>query len=235
VLRGVLFDCNGVLVDDEPLHLELFRRILGEEGIPLGEDEYYRYFLGFDDRGAFRAALVRHGQDASAARVARLITRKAAYYRERVRRDGYRFFPGALELVRDLAGAGLTLGVVSGALGDEVEGALAQAAVRELFKAVVVAEDVEAGKPSPEGYLRALADFNVRQPLPERLFHPHEVLAIEDSPAGLEAAAAAGLVTLGVAHSRPAEELGRAHAVVADLGGLTLERLQRIYAEASRR
>jgi beta-phosphoglucomutase-like phosphatase (HAD superfamily) len=38
VLRAILFDFNGVLVDDEPLHLEMFQRVLGEEGIPLAAD-----------------------------------------------------------------------------------------------------------------------------------------------------------------------------------------------------
>lgn len=235
VLRAILFDCNGVLVDDEPLHLELLRRILAEEGMPLAEEEAHRRYLGLPDRDCFADALRRHGEEAAPARIARLVARKAAYYRERVRAVGQRFFPGAIELVTAAGAGGLTLGVVSGALRDEVQSALAAGGVRPLFKVVITAEDVSAGKPDPEGYLRALEDLNVRQPLPERLFHPHEVLAVEDSPAGVAAAAAAGLVTLGVAHSGPGERLAAAHAVAEDLAGMSLARLQRIYADVSRR
>src|SRR6185295_6070598 len=112
----------------------------------------------------------------------------ASYYRERIRRSGYPFFPGALELIRALATDRRMLGVVSGALLEEVEGALRQSSILDLFKVLVTAEDVTEGKPHPEGYLKALEGLNSQPPLPERLLHPHEVLAVEDSPAGLAAA-----------------------------------------------
>jgi beta-phosphoglucomutase len=165
----------------------------------------------------------------------RLIARKASYYQERIRRSGYPFFPGAVELVRSLSAQGTMLGVVSGALREEVEGALRQAGILDRFKVLVTAEDVEAGKPDPQGYLRALEALNSQPPLPERLLHPHEVLAVEDSPAGLTAAADVGLPTLGVAHTYPAARLREADVVVESLRDLTPERLERLYAEVSRR
>ena len=229
MLRAVLFDFNGVLVDDEPIHLELFQRVLGEEGIQLTAEEYYGEYLGYDDRGCFGEVLRRAGEQPTPARLARLIARKAAYYQERIHRDGYPFFPGAAELVRGAAERGWTLGVVSGALRDEVDGALRQAGLRERFLLLVTAEDVEEGKPDPEGYLRALDLMNSQPPLPERLVHPHEVLAVEDSPAGLEAAAAAGLVTVAVAHTYPAEDLGGAGAVVAEGEPLDAALLARLF------
>ena len=90
-------------------------------------------------------------------------------------------------------------------------------------------------KPNPEGYERALEAFNSLPPLPERLLHPHEVLAVEDSPVGLAAAAEAGLPTLGLARACSRDRLRGADAVVEDLRELTPERLERLYAEASRR
>jgi len=71
VLRAVLFDFNGVLVDDEPIHLELFQRVLAEEGIELSDDDYYADYLGFDDRGCFSAVLERAGEQPSPSRLAR--------------------------------------------------------------------------------------------------------------------------------------------------------------------
>jgi beta-phosphoglucomutase len=229
VLRAVLFDFNGVLVDDEPIHLELFQRVLDEEGIELSAEEYYADYLGYDDRGCFGAVLRRAGETPTPARLARLIARKAAYYQDRIHRQGYPFFPGAADLVRAAADRGWTLGVVSGALRDEVEGALRQEGLGELVRLLVTAEDVEEGKPDPEGYRRALELMNSQPPLPERLVHPHEVLAVEDSPAGLEAAVAAGLVTVAVAHTYPAEDLEDAGAVVAEGQPLTVELLERLY------
>jgi len=236
VLRALLLDFNGVLVDDEPLHLDLLLRVLGEEGVTLRREEAWPRFLGLGDRESFVSALGEAGQPAPAHRIARLIARKASYYQEAVRRDGYGFFPGALELVRQAAAAGLVLGVVSGALREEIEGALRQAGARDLFKVVVSAEDVEEGKPSPQGYALALQLLNAQPPLPARLIHPHEALAVEDTPPGIAAARGAGLVTLAIAHSHDTAALAaaRADALAERLEGLGLDRLQALYAEASR-
>lgn len=235
MLRAILFDCNGVLVDDEPVHLALTRRILAEEEVALTDEAYYRDLLGLDDRACLRRALGDAGQPVPPERVERLVARKAAYYREHVRSAGLAFFPGALDLVRSAAAGGLTLGIVSGARREEVAGALARGGIADCFKVVVTADDVGEGKPDPTGYRQGLHDLNTLQPLPERLFHPHEVLAVEDSPAGIEAARGAGLVTLGIAHSGPAERLGDAHVVAPSLAGMTLRRLQKLYERASRR
>lgn len=223
MFRAILFDFNGVLVDDEPLHFELFQRVLAEEGIALSSQDYYQKFLGFDDRGCLSAVLRAAGQAADPPRLMRLIARKARYYQERIRTGGYPFFPGAVELIRSAAGAGCMLGVVSGALQEEVEGALRQAGCLDLFKVIVAAEDVTEGKPDPEGYRKALEALNSEPPLPARLFHPHEVLAIEDSPAGLSAATDAGFRTLGVAQTYPAAELSLAERVVPTVAGLTFQ------------
>jgi sugar-phosphatase len=171
-----------------------------------------------------------------ADRLARLVARLQSYHQEAVRGSGYAFVPGAVELVREASAAGLMLGVVSDSGADEVEEALRQAGARALFKAVVSGDDAAAaaeGERRPDGYQAAMGQLNSLPPLPERLLHPHEVLAIEARPEGLAAARAAGLVTLGVARGRPALEL-EADVVVAALGELGLGRLQELYAEASR-
>jgi phosphoglycolate phosphatase/beta-phosphoglucomutase len=232
MLRAILFDFNGVLVDDEPVHLEMFQRVLAEERIELAAADYYERYLGMDDRGCFAAVLAGAGETLSVPRLMRLIARKATYYQERMRQGGYPLFPGAAEIVTAAAEAGLMLGVVSGALRQEVEGALRQAGLAERFKVLVTAEDVAEGKPDPEGYRRALEALNSLPPLPERLLHPHEVLAVEDSPAGLAAAAAVGLVTLGVAQTYPLGALSTADQVAASVGELSIDRLRRLFADA---
>lgn len=232
MLRAVVFDFNGILVDDEPIHFRLFRKVLAEEGLDLSEEDYYRDYLGFDDRGCFEAVLEAAGEDASAFRVMRLITRKSAYYQELIRREGYPFFPGGVDLVRGIHGEGIPLGLVSGALRDEVEGALEQESLIGCFKALVTADDVERSKPDPEGYVQIMEELNSRPPLPARLLHPHEVVAIEDSPAGIESAAVAGLRTLGVAQTYDATELGSADAVIERLAGFGVRDLKQLFGDA---
>lgn len=225
MLRAVLFDFNGVLVDDEPLHMRLFRRVLEEEGLEsFSEEEYWSHLVGLDDRAAFGELLERSGERPEEPRLMRLIARKSSYYQDAIRTDGYPFYAGAAELVRELARRGVQLGVVSGALRDEVEGALAQEGLRAAVKVVVTAEDVAASKPDPEGYRRCIEGLNATPPLPDRLLHPHEAVAVEDTPAGLEAARGAGLLTVAVAHTCSADELA-ADRVVPSVGELSADEL----------
>lgn len=230
-IRAVLFDFNGILVDDEPLHLQLFQRVLAEEGVAMSATDYQERWLGLDDRGCLTAALRQAGREPEPSYLARLIARKAAYYQAEIRRAGFVFFPGGLELLREMSGAGCMIGVVSGALRDEIEPALSTAGVRDRVKTVVAADDVAESKPAPEGYLKGLEELNGRPPLPDRLIHPHEVVAIEDSPAGIAAARAVGLRTLGVGHTYPLAALELAEARVERLAGLDLAGLKRLFPD----
>jgi HAD superfamily hydrolase (TIGR01509 family) len=230
VSRAVLFDFNGVLVDDEPLHRRLLLQVLAEEGVEVDPAWAARAFLGRDDRSCLAAAGQHAGRSFDAGRIARLVARKAAYYGEEVRRAGYPFFAGAREALAALARSGAALGVVSGALRHEVEGALAALGVRSLLQVVVTAEDVEQGKPDPEGYRRALAGLQAAGRPGDRLVHPHEVVAVEDSPAGLAAAAAVGLRTIAVVAGGGGPPEG-AEAAVASIAELTPERLAALLPE----
>lgn len=229
-MRAILFDFNGVLVDDEPLHLELFQRVLAAEGIALSAEDYYEHYLGFDDKGCFTEVYRAAGRELAATDLSRLIARKSTFYNLEIHGAGFPIFAGASELLQAAAASDLQLGIVSGALRNEVTAALAQLDLVGAFKVLVTAEDVAAGKPDPEGYRRGLDGLNSLPPLPTRLLHPHEVLAIEDSPAGISAAAACGLQTLGVAQTYPASALGEADQVVEALTEVTLPGLQSRFA-----
>lgn len=230
MIRAILFDFNGVLVDDEPIHLELVQKVLAEEGLELTSEDYYSHYLGLDDHTCFHELLTARQEDASSARLFRLVARKSAYYQMRVRKEGFPIFAGATELIAQAVDDDLMLGLVSGALKAEAEGALQQMGVREHFKCLVTSEDVEQGKPHPEGYRLGLTLLNSEPPLPSRLLHPHEVLVIEDSPKGLEAARACGLPTLAVAQTYDASQLGSADHVLPSLDGVQLQDLRALFA-----
>lgn len=223
MLKAVIFDFNGVIVDDEPLHLELFRRVLGEEGIGLTDEDYHAKYLGYDDRGCFTAALADAGRvelAADAAFIAELIGRKAAYYREAIEQS-FLLFPGAVELVKKLA-AKYPMAIASGALRGEIEIVLNRGGIRECFKEIIASEDVAACKPDPEGYVRALAALNTN--IVGRI-QPDECLVIEDSIAGVEAAKLAGMRCLAVTNSYKADELANADWIVPTLVNCDVEAL----------
>jgi HAD superfamily hydrolase (TIGR01509 family) len=222
MLRAIIFDFNGVIIDDEPLHLELFRRVLGEEGLGLTDADYHEKYLGYDDRGCFVAALTDAGRAQAAAEatfINGLIARKAVYYRQAI--DERLLFPGVVEFVRRAARR-FPLAIVSGALRPEIELVLGRGRIRDCFSVIIAAEDVSECKPHPEGYLKALAALNAH-PSAQTAIQPAECLVIEDSVAGVEAARRAGMRCLAVTNSYRAEELAGADWVTASLAECELE------------
>jgi beta-phosphoglucomutase len=216
VFPATFFDFNGVLVNDEVVHFETFREVLAGQGVTLSEHDYLHRYLGFDDAGAFRAILEDAGQKPSAAQLAALIEAKRPLYMARAR-AALPTFAGAAELVRHRAAAGPAL-VVSGALRDEIELGLEVLGVRSAIVAIVSAEDTQACKPDPEGYLlgiRWLAERGQEEVA-------RRGLVIEDSLAGVEAAKAAGLPCIGVTHTYSESELlqSGSDAVVTSLSGI---------------
>jgi beta-phosphoglucomutase len=210
---ATLFDYNGVLANDETVHLAAFQDALAGLGITLTEADYWAKYLGFDDVGAFGAILTDAGRPASAAQIAELVEAKRPLYRARAEAS-LPLFPGAAELIRRRAAAG-PVGIVSGALRDEIELGVAALAVADVIVSIVAAEDTRASKPDPHGYLLGIEALS--KLIPES--DARRALVIEDSLAGIEAAKAAGLPCIAVGHSYPEPELLAAGAdlVVPDL------------------
>lgn len=227
MLRAVIFDFNGILVDDEPIHLELFRRVLKEEGISLSDREYYARYLGMDDKGCFRAAFRERGRSIEERQLRQLIQRKADYYRESVKTN-VRVFPGVRELV-SLAAARFPLAIASGALRSEIEMIIERFGLKNYFQVIVSSEDITEGKPNPEVFLKALSRLN-ESPRGAQSIRPSECLVIEDSKEGILGAHRAGIKCLAVANSHPADQLSEADAVVRSLEGIDLPYLERLVA-----
>jgi beta-phosphoglucomutase len=206
---AILFDFNGVIVDDEPQHCEALIATLGEDGFALDRDTYYREYLGFDDRECFRFSFARMGRATDEPALLRAIERKNAHY-ERAIRSSMRLVPGAEEFIESAALDGFQLAIVSGALRREIELVLDLAGLRPHFSEIVAAEDVSACKPDPEGYNLARAALSVAQ---------RRCMVIEDSLPGLAAARAAGLRCVMLTTSHGEDACTDADLVWSDFGG----------------
>ena len=222
-MRAAIFDFDGVIANSEPLHFAALRDALRENGIAITEEEYYHRYLAYDDRGAIRLALEHHGATYDLDRLDVVAVRKAEIFEELL--PTIPFFPGAAELVRDLARE-IPLAIASGARREEIEAILEAGGLREAFRAIVGADDVSRGKPDPEPYLRAAARLLPHAPD----LKPEECVAFEDSVPGIAAARTAGMKVVAVTNSYPAEKLTAAHRVVASLEGLDSAGLRALFA-----
>jgi HAD superfamily hydrolase (TIGR01509 family) len=222
VFRATLFDYNGVIVDDEHVHLAAFRDVLGPLGITLAEADYWERYLGFDDAGAFRAILEDAGRPAPDVEVHRLIEAKRPCYEGRAR-GSLKGFPGIQALIRSRAARG-PVAIVSGALRSEIVLGLELLGVTDAILGIVAAEDAPRSKPDPQGYELGLGLVQKAVTGVER----ERTLVIEDSIAGVQAAKAAGLVCVAVAHSYPEAALVEAGAdrVLPNVAAVTEDALR---------
>jgi beta-phosphoglucomutase len=223
MLQAVIFDFNGIIVDDEPIHFRLFQKVLDEEGIVLTEEAYYARYLGFDDRGAFTAGFREHGRPLDDEKLRQLIERKAGYYQDAIRTE-VTIFPGVVRLVAELAQT-LPLAVASGALRHEIETILKTTGMLDRFTAIVSAEDVERGKPEPDIFLKALSALNRHTNGP---LAAANCIVIEDSKEGIRGARRAGMKCLAVTNSHPPEFLGEANEIVTSLTDVSFSFLEKM-------
>jgi beta-phosphoglucomutase-like phosphatase (HAD superfamily) len=171
---------------------------MAEEGIPVSAEKlaadpprapYERWLTSF---------LGASGEPTDPASAARLMVRASAAYRSRLQTGGPRWLPGARELVERLVGDGLQLALVADAPADEIERSLKESALTGAIKVVVTEADLLEPANRLSGHQLALSLLNSQPPLPERLIHPHEVVAVEADEAAVRAAAEAGLAVIRV-------------------------------------
>ncbi|WP_165244810.1 HAD family hydrolase [Paludisphaera soli] len=229
MISAVIFDFNGVLVDDESVHFDLFREVLEQEGVVITYQDYHDRYLGYDDAGCFEHVLEDAGQSYDDARIADMIARKGKRYFE-VAEQGLKFFPDAAGTIARLADR-YPVAINSGALRAEILFSLERLNVRDRVAFIVSAEEAERCKPDPAGYVQALD--GLRAMFPGLELEAADCLVIEDSLAGIQSAKGAGMKAVGITQTYPADELTRsgADAVIDGLSTLTPAWIDETFAD----
>lgn len=203
-VRGVIFDFDGVLVDSEPTRFKAGAQALAEIGVSLTWERFLSVWLGRTDQAGLRDIL----GDRYAAESERVVARRNALYEEWL--DEVPPYTDAVTLLGRIP-SGIRLAVATGSRWTEVERILTRLGLFQRFQAIVTAEDYHQAKPAPDPFLAALRKMD----LP-----PASCLVIEDSPAGVTAAHAAGMPVLAVDRRRITARLDKATWRMASLDGL---------------
>ena len=227
MLKVVIFDFDGVVADSEPLHYRAFAQIVSRYGIKLAKERYYTEYLGYTDIECAQAISADFDLRLDEAGIDRLIRDKTELFGQFVRSENT-IIDGVGGFVDMLRREAIRLAVCSGAFLDDIELMLDGSGLADSFEIIVAADHVSKGKPSPEGFLLALHRLNETDP---GQILPGECVVIEDSRWGLEAAAAAGMHTIAVTNTYPADLLEPlAQMVVSRLDELTMSDLQSVAA-----
>ena len=198
-VRGIVFDFNGTLSDDEPILCEIFVQLFAEHGKPLSAQEYYDELAGLSDPEIVLTWLGRDHPDVDA-----VVEARVQRYRDAVA-DGSTIHEYVREAVR-YAAERVPLAICSGAARAEIEPVVEAAGLGPLLRGIVSSDDVTDGKPHPEGYLKALKLFGDVE--------PGEVLALDDTEAGVASAKSAGLLTFAKSGTLDPHRLAAADELV---------------------
>lgn len=177
---GVIFDVDGVLVDSYDAHLKSWRIVAADDGVRFTEEDFATTF-GQTSREIIRRFWPPAGL--SDERIRAIDERKERLFREIVAAD-FPAMPGAREVIDRLRTRGFRIALGSSGPAPNVRLAVDRLHLAELVDAVVTGDDVKRGKPDPEVFLFAASMIGL---------DAARCVVIEDAPAGVQAARAAGM------------------------------------------
>jgi beta-phosphoglucomutase len=239
-LKAVLFDFNGVIINDDSIHEELIKQIMIEENLTLKKGEYQQVCLGRSDgqspargdRAILRELLASRGRVKSEDDLTVLLNRKAeSYALELEKIEKLPLYVGLDDLIFKVRSRNLKLGLVSDAIRKEISVVLERAKLGEYFRVIVAGDDIATSKPEPDGYLLAIERLN--QEYTDLNLQACECLVIENTLAGIQAGKRAGMQVLGVANTYPFHMLQRCCNWTVDyLTDLELERVEEVFSQS---
>jgi phosphoglycolate phosphatase len=194
--QALLFDIDGTLADTDALHLEAFNRVFGPRGHSFDRERASRELMGFSNASISERFL----PDESPARQAAIIAEKEETFRK-LAMGRIQPLPGLMRLLDRADRAGIPMVAVTNAPRPNAEMMLSGLGIVHRFKAVVIGDELDHGKPHPMPYLEGLRAVNAA---------PALSLAFEDSRSGIQSASAAGIATIGIRTS-----LGHADMIAA--------------------
>jgi beta-phosphoglucomutase len=227
VIKAVIFDFDGVISDSEPSHFAAYNKVLADFGIQIKKEEYYAEYLGFTDYEAFEDIQKRYKTNFKGLSLEQLVERKAEIFKELIGKGGH-LIDGIAELIGQLKKNKIKIAINSGATAADIKIMLEDSGLADYFDVIVTADDVEKGKPDPEGYLLALKKLNGISDAP---IAAKQCVVIEDSHWGIVAAKKAGMKVVAVTNSYPAGELKEADMIIKSVKQLKISDLQKLCSD----
>ncbi|HUB93484.1 MAG TPA: HAD family phosphatase [Verrucomicrobiae bacterium] len=215
MIKAVIFDMNGVIIDDEQFHREAWRRYCKRHGFRLTEDDFKHHVFGTTEKDTFQFL---YGRSLSDAEVESFSNERVDEVIELVKSRAT-VPPGLKDLIEDITSAGMKLGIATSARRRYFNFVMDQLKLREYFSAVLTAQDVHKGKPDPEIYVGCAKRLQV---------DPRECVVIEDTISGIKSGQAADMKVIAITTTHPKDELTIADLIVSSFKELSIERIENL-------
>ena len=193
MLEAILFDLDGTLADTDSIHFSVWQDILVRFDLDLDRDFYRQRISGRTNSKIIKDII----PQLSLEEAWKLATEKEETYRRIA--NSLKPTAGLDKLLRLTDDVGIKKAVVTNAPEDNAVYMLKVLRLIDTFPTVVMAKDAPPGKPDPAPYQLGLSRLGVSD--------PQKAIAFEDSVAGIHSAVSAGIYTIGITSSHPAEDL----------------------------
>lgn len=209
--KAVIFDMNGVLINDERIHQEAWRQFIVVHGFQISEDEFTHSVFGRTEKDVFTWLFKKELSDEEVNK----------YSNERVDiaisifRPQLKSTPGLLDFLIELRRDKIKIGIATSSRNRYKDFILDGLSIREYFDIVVGAEDIKKGKPDPEIYLLTAQRLQVS---------PNDCLVFEDSNSGIISAKAAGMIAVGITTTHTSAELKGWDFVISSFEGISINK-----------
>ncbi|ERM92035.1 phosphatase [Caldanaerobacter subterraneus subsp. yonseiensis KB-1] len=212
MIKAVIFDMDGVMIDSEPVHLRLERELFRELGVEITEEEHMT-FVGSSSYYMWEKIKERFNLKES---VEELVRRDRKRYLDHVLSTGEIIpVPGIQELVKKLFEREYKLAVASSSPIDVIELVVQKLNLKNFFDMLVSGDYVKRSKPYPDIFLYTAEKLRVK---------PEECVVIEDSYNGVHAAKSAGMKVIGLVNPNSGnQDLSEADFIVKNLGDEVVE------------
>ncbi len=201
MLKGLIFDVDGVLMDSMPYHADAWVQAFGEVGIHITNMDIYE-IEGSNHKGVVDLIFQKAGMEPDTSDYEVFLIKKRENFLRNNRAEPFKGMQMCLKALKKK----YKLAVASGADRTIVNALMGQF-YPGIFEAIVSGEDVTRGKPDPEPYLKAALKLGLE---------PEECMVIENAPLGIKSAKMAGIYCVAVPTYLPKEKLMGADMVLTD-------------------
>lgn len=224
MLKAVIFDMDGVLIDSETIHFQANKKVLSDMGRELSYD-YYKQFIGATLTKMWEVMKADGMVDADKTIDELNDLSYSATNAILMQNGGYPAVEGAPELVRNLKKNGMKLAVASSSMYDRIKVTVSNLGIDDCFDVLVSGEQLKNPKPAPDIFLEAARQLHVSA---------DECIVIEDSGNGVNAAKAADMACIGYINPGSGEQdLSKADYLVESFDGLELPFFEMVHAHAN--
>jgi beta-phosphoglucomutase family hydrolase len=212
LIRAVIFDLDGVIVESEDAHIRAERQTFQRQNVKISAEELHAY-TGTTAKAMFTELIAKYKLNTTFEEIN---SQKEEILLKLLDKDAEPT-KGVLSLIQELKRREVKLAVGSSSTRKLVDYVLNKLNLTHAFDRIITAEDIEHSKPNPEIFLKAAAELGMK---------PNQCLVIEDSKLGVEAAKHAGMKCIGYHNPHSGnQDLSKADAIIDDFSKVDIEKM----------